>query len=98
MERLLLHAAGGGGHGNGVRRVVMVLLLKCSQRGTRGCFQNDCRTLGSPSTIYTIVSKGEVNATVTMGYIDAARRLVFESEIRWRGGGMSIKQQNFFFN
>ena len=57
-----VHVAGGGGHGHGVRRVVMVLLLKCSQRGTRGCFQNDCRTLGSPSTIYTIVSKGEVNA------------------------------------
>ena len=66
LERLLLHAAGGGGHGHGVRRVVMVLLLKCSQGGTRGCFQNDCRTLGSPSTIYTIVSKGEVNALLCM--------------------------------
>ena len=37
-----------------------------------------------------------LSTTVTLGYIDAARRFVLESEIRWRGGGLPIKLQNFF--
>ena len=35
-------------------------------------------------------------STITLGYIDAARCFVFESIIRWRRGGMSIKLQKFF--
>ena len=35
-------------------------------------------------------------ATDTLGYIDAARCFVFQSKIRWQGGCLSIKLQNFF--